>query len=629
MPLLSFQDVDYSVGGPLLLERANWSLEPGERISVIGRNGAGKSTLLKLIAGELQPDDGQIVRQSGLNVGRLPQEVPADLCGPVVDIVTSGCGEMGRLLAEYEHLSTHGAEHASRLQLLHDLIDTGQGWNLQTRVHSVLQRFELDGEAEFAALSGGLKRRVLLARAVLNSPDILLLDEPTNHLDIPAIEWLQDYLVEFPGAVIFVTHDRALLRAVATRIIEIDRGRLTSWPGDYDNYLRRRAEREHAEALADQHFDRKLAEEEVWIRQGIKARRTRNEGRVRALKKMRDQRAQRREVEGRASMQLTEAAQSGRRVILAEQLGYGWNAQTLIQPFDLTLMRGDRLGIVGRNGSGKTTLVRLLLGELQPTEGTVALGTGLEIAYFDQHRSTLREDWTALDNVAEGREYIELDGKRKHVLGYLQDFLFSPERARAPITRLSGGERNRLLLAKLFAKPSNLLVMDEPTNDLDAETLELLEEQLAEYRGTVIMVSHDRAFLDEVVTSLLVIDDQGRVTEWVGGYQDWQRQRPAETAPSKPSAEPKPAAGAGSESKTERRAAKLSYKDQRELDALPARIETLEVEMQSLQSRMSSPDFYRQAADQIVAEQAKATQLQLELDAAYARWEALEAQQNG
>ena len=630
MPLLSFQDVDYSVGGPLLLERACWSLEPGERISVIGRNGAGKSTLLKLVPDELQPDDGQIVRESGLSVGRMPQEVPADLSGPVVDIVTSGCGEMGRWLAEYEHIVAHGAEQATRMQQLHELIEADHGWTLQARVRSLLQRFELDGETEFGELSGGLKRRVLLARAVLKAPDILLLDEPTNHLDIPAIEWLQGYLAEFPGAVIFVTHDRALLRALATRIIEIDRGRLTSWPGDYDNYLRRRAEREHAEALADQHFDRKLAEEEVWIRQGIKARRTRNEGRVRALKKMRDQRAQRREMEGRATMQLSDATQSGRRVALAEQLGYRWGERTLIQPFDLSLMRGDRLGIVGRNGSGKTTLVRLLLGELQPTEGSVTLGTGLEIAYFDQHRVALRDDWSALDNVAEGREFIELDGKRKHVLGYLQDFLFSPERARAPITRFSGGERNRLLLAKLFAKPSNLLVMDEPTNDLDAETLELLEEQLAEYRGTVILVSHDRAFLDEVVTSLLVIDDQGAVSEWVGGYQDWQRQRPA-AAPAliKTTAESKLAPRESTASKPERRSVKLSYKDQRELDALPALIEKLETEMNALQARMSSPDFYRQPAEHIVAEQAKASQLQAELDAAYARWETLEHLQNG
>ncbi|MCK7594749.1 ATP-binding cassette domain-containing protein [Pseudomarimonas salicorniae] len=630
MPLLSFNQVDFSVGGPLLLDKASFSIERGERICVIGRNGAGKSTLLRLIEGEAVPDDGQIVREDGLRVARMRQEVPAGLAGSVFDVVADGAGDLGHALAEYHRVSHAEQVDAAALARLHERIDAVQGWTLESRIEGLLQRLALDGDAAFDALSGGSKRRVMLAQALLGEPDILLLDEPTNHLDIPSIAWLQEFLAGYAGCIVFVTHDRAFLRALATRILEIDRGQVSSWPGDYENYLRRQEERAHAEAQANAEFDRRLAQEEVWIRQGIKARRTRNEGRVRALEAMRRERAQRREKEGQARLRVAEAGASGKRVLRAMEAGKRYDGRWVIQPFDFTLMRGDRVGIVGRNGAGKSTLLRLLLAQEKPDAGSVEHGSGLEIAYFDQQRATLREDWNALDNVAEGSEYVEIGGRRQHVLGYLQDFLFSPERARAPITRLSGGERNRLLLARLFARPSNLLVMDEPTNDLDVETLELLEEQLAAYSGTVLLVSHDRAFLDAVVTGTLAINDAGEVEEFVGGYSDWERQggglgrrhAPPAQASAAAGAESKPAATLPA-STPERR--KLSYKEQRELEQLPSRIETLETELATLQATMSEPQFFRQSGERIAETQARLQALQGELETAYQRWEALES----
>jgi ATP-binding cassette subfamily F protein uup len=471
-----------------------------------------------------------------------------------------------------------------------------------------------------------MKRRVLLARALVLAPDVLLLDEPTNHLDIEAIDWLEKLLLDYPGSIVFVTHDRRFLRALATRIVEIDRGALTSWPGDYANYLRRREERAHAEAQASALFDRKLAEEEVWIRQGIKARRTRNEGRVRALEAMRRERAERRERGGSVRLHEAPAARSGRRVIEADEVGFAFGERTIVRDFSTLIQRGDRVGLIGPNGSGKTTLLRLLLGELAPQSGEVRIGTRLEIAYFDQHRTRLREDLSALDNVAEGAEYIEIDGARKHALGYLQDFLFSPERARAPITALSGGERNRLLLAKLFAKPSNLLVLDEPTNDLDIETLELLEELLGGYRGTLLLVSHDREFLDNVVTSSLVLEGNGRVGEYVGGYSDWLRQRPSahrsdipvDTNPIQREAPQGAATGPATK-------ARLGFNEKRELEALPRQIEILEARIAELGERMQDPAFYRQESAVITAAHDELAAAQAELDAAYERWEALEA----
>ncbi|MGN6521526.1 MAG: ATP-binding cassette domain-containing protein [Dokdonella sp.] len=633
MSLVNLVNVDYSVGGPLLLDGVDLAIERNERICVVGRNGAGKSTLLRLIARELRPDDGELRVQGGVRVAKLAQEVPHDVAGSVFDVVAGALGHLGALLAEYHHLSHHldVAGNTDALARVQARIEAEHGWDLDRRVTLVLERLELPEEAEFSALSGGMKRRVLLARALVLDPDVLLLDEPTNHLDIEAIAWLERLLLDFAGSVVFVTHDRRFLRALATRIVEIDRGALTSWPGDYDNYLRRREERLHAEAQANAQFDKKLAQEEVWIRQGIKARRTRNEGRVRALEAMRRERAQRRELGGNARLQVGTAAASGRRVIEAESVCFAWNGRVIVDGFSTTILRGDRVGLIGANGSGKTTLLKLLLGQLAPQAGEVRLGTNLEIAYFDQHRAHLREDQSALDNVAEGREYIEIGGSRKHALGYLQDFLFSPDRARAPITALSGGERNRLLLAKLFARPSNLLVMDEPTNDLDVETLELLEELLAAYAGTLLLVSHDRDFLDNVVTSTLALEGDGRVGEYVGGYSDWQRQAPKkgteafsrrDTAASGTSAAkmlPSPFSAVAPAKR------KLSYKETRELDELPARIDALEARIAALGEAMQDPGFYQQDSACIVAANNELATLQAELDTAYARWSELDA----
>ncbi|MGN2247495.1 ATP-binding cassette domain-containing protein [Frateuria sp. GZRR35] len=619
MSLIQLQRVDFSIGGPLLLADVDLSIERGERVCVVGRNGEGKSTLMKLIAGELHPDDGEVRVQNGTIVARMAQEVPQSTAGSVFDVVAEGLGDLGHLLARYHHLLAAGDLDALG-EVQHE-IEARQGWDLDRRVNEVIARLELPGETDFAALSGGMKRRVLLAQALVQKPDVLLLDEPTNHLDIEAIDWLEGFLKSFDGSIVFVTHDRSFLRALATRIVEIDRGQLTDWPGDYDNYLRRREERLHAEAQANAHFDRKLAQEEVWIRQGIKARRTRNEGRVRALKAMRRERAERRELSGNAKMTLANAQASGKKVIELDHVHQAYGGRVLIDDLSTTVMRGDRIGIIGPNGAGKSTLLKIMLGELTPERGTVELGTGIQIAYFDQHRVQLDERLNALDNVAQGREYIELGGQRKHVIGYLQDFLFSPERARAPITRLSGGERNRLLLAKLFAQPSNLLVMDEPTNDLDVETLELLEELLTEYQGTLLLVSHDRAFLDNVVSSTLVLEGEGKVGEYVGGYSDWLRQRPAAPAPALAKSAAVPAAPAPAPAAARR---KLNFKEQRELEQLPARIEQLETEIAARTAAMNEPAFFQQDSTAIVQANETIAKLQAELDTAYARWSELE-----
>ena len=626
MSLITLNAVDYGVGGPLLLERVDLTIEPGERIALIGRNGAGKSTLLRLLAGELVPDDGRIHfdggrREGGRRVARLEQEVPVDAAGSVFDVVADGLGELGALLADYHHL-IH-AEHIDTQALAHvqGRIEAVHGWSLDQKVEDTLARLSLDGDADFAALSGGMKRRVLLARALVSAPDLLLLDEPTNHLDIEAIDWLEGFLKGWSGALVFVTHDRRFLRALATRIVEIDRGRVTSWPGDWSNYERRREERLNAEAQENTRFDKLLAQEETWIRQGIKARRTRDEGRVRRLQAMRSERAARREASGNVRLQTAQAGASGRKVIEAQAVTFGFEGRPIVRDFSTVVQRGDRIGLIGPNGSGKTTLLKLLLGQLQPQAGEVKIGTQLQVAYFDQYRAALREDWNALDNVAEGREFIDIGGGSKHVLGYLQDFLFTPERARAPITRLSGGERNRLLLARLFAQPSNLLVMDEPTNDLDVETLELLEEMLADYPGTLLLVSHDRDFLDNVVTSTIVMEGDGRVGEYVGGYTDWLRQRAI--AASAPANSLKSAAAAPAPIAAPAKR-KLGYKETRELEALPARIEALETRMAELTAQMNDPGFYQRDGGAIVAHGDTLAATQAELDAAYARWSQLE-----
>ena len=626
MSLIQLQNVDFSIGGPLLLEHVDLSIERNERVCIVGRNGEGKSTLMKLIAGELHADDGEVRVQNGVVIARMAQEVPQGTEGTVFDVVSEGLGDLGRLLARYHHL-LHEGDFDALGDVQHE-IEAQHGWDLDRRVTEVITKLELPADTDFNALSGGMKRRVLLAQALVRKPDVLLLDEPTNHLDIEAIGWLENFLKQFEGSILFVTHDRSFLRALATRIVEIDRGALTDWPGDYDNYLRRREERLHAEAQANALFDKKLAQEEVWIRQGIKARRTRNEGRVRALKALRNERAERRNLSGNVKMTAANAQASGKKVIDLEHIHQAYDGRVLIDDLSTTIMRGDRIGIIGPNGAGKSTLLKIMLGELKPQRGTAELGTGIQIAYFDQHRLQLNDKLNALDNVAEGREFIELNGARKHIIGYLQDFLFSPERARAPITRLSGGERNRLLLAKLFAQPSNLLVMDEPTNDLDVETLELLEELLTDYQGTLLLVSHDRAFLDNVVSSTLVLEGNGQIGEYVGGYSDWLRQRPSAAAAvaaaaarpgltraDPPTTAPPPAAAPKR---------KLSFKDQRELELLPKRIEELETEITKRGEAMTDPAFFKQDSATITAANEAVAKLQAELEAAYARWSELD-----
>jgi ABC transport system ATP-binding/permease protein len=627
MSLITLQNVDFSVGGPLLLEKVNLTIDTNERICIVGRNGAGKSTLMRLLDGQIKPDDGE-VRGGGIKIAGLAQEVPLALTGNVFDVVAMGLGELGADLAHYHHLIHDAEVDMDALGEVQARIDAGNGWALDQRVEQVISKLELNEEAEFSALSGGMKRRVLLAQALVAAPDVLLLDEPTNHLDIESIAWLEEFLKNYAGTVVFVTHDRQFLRNLATRIIEIDRGQVTSWPGDYENYLRRREERLHAEAQENKLFDKKLAQEEVWIRQGIKARRTRNEGRVTALKAMRNERSQRRELTGNVNLATAEAAKSGKRVFEAKEVNFSFGDKVMVKNFNTVIQRGDKIGLIGPNGSGKTTLLKLLLGDLQPSSGEIKIGTNLEVVFFDQLRSSLRDDWDALDNVSEGQDFIEINGGRKHVMGYLQDFLFSPDRARAPITKLSGGERNRLLLAKLFAKPSNLLVMDEPTNDLDVETLELLEEILADYSGTLILVSHDRAFLDNVVTSTLVMEGNGRVGEYIGGYVDWLRQRPGNTSSSSSSAKPvevvkavltkvEPAAPAKR---------KLSFKEAKELEALPLKIEDFENRIAEMTAQMAEPAFYTKNNALAITEfNTKMAALQVELDATYARWQLLEA----
>ncbi len=532
MTLLSLDSIALSYGLPPLLEDVTFSIDRGERICLIGRNGAGKSTLLRIIAGEAQADGGQVRVVQGVTLAKLAQEIPRGEDATVFEVVAGGLGDLGGLVQEYFRLShglgaSAGEDELAQLARVQQQLEDRNGWEIERRAERVISRLGLDAEARFQCLSGGLQRRVLLARALVIEPDLLLLDEPTNHLDIDSIDWLEGFLLDFPGSLLFVTHDRRFLQRVATRILELDRGRITDWPGDYANYLRRREERLHAEAMAAEQFDRKLAEEEVWIRQGIKARRTRNEGRVRALKALREERRERREQQGTARLRVSETERSGKLVVEAEGVTYGWGDRPVIRDFSTLILRGDKIGVIGPNGVGKSTLLKLLLGDLEPQSGRIQRGTNLQVAYFDQLRAQLDLEKSVQDNVAGGSDQVEVDGASRHILSYLKDFLFTPERARQPVKALSGGERNRLLLAKLFTRPANLLVLDEPTNDLDTETLELLEELLVEFAGTLLLVSHDRAMLDNVVTSTLVFEGDGLVRDYVGGYEDWLRQRPA------------------------------------------------------------------------------------------------------
>ena len=631
MPLLlTAQDLSLAFGWRPLLDHVNFSLESGERVALLGRNGEGKSTLLNVLRGAQMPDDGSLRISEGVRIAYLPQDPPAADARTVREVVRDGLAETAALVERYQTLlAAHDEHDADELARLEAAVAAADGWQLDNRIDGILQRFDLDGAAQMVDLSGGWRRRVWLARVLVARPDVLLLDEPTNHLDMGAIIWLENLLNNFAGAVVFVTHDRAFLEKVANRIWELDRGRLLDVKSDYRRFLRTREEAQHAEAEAQARFDKKLAEEEIWIRQGIKARRTRNEGRVRALKAMRAERAARIERQGKANLQLDAGERSGRQVIVAENLSFAHaGGAPLVQNFSDIIERGEKIGLVGANGVGKTTLLRLLLGELPPTAGYLKHGTKLEVAYFDQLRAQLNPEETLRDSVGAGRDYIETNGQRKHIAAYLQDFLFPPERWRTPVGALSGGERARLLLARLFAQPANVLVLDEPTNDLDIETLELLEEVLADYPGTVLLVSHDRAFLDAVVTRLWVFNrHKGKIEQIVGGFSDWLQQggdiaQLEEAAAPAAKAAEKPAAPAASPA--EKRGNKLSYKYQRELEALPAQIEAAEAEAARLTAAVQEADFYQQPQEAQQAGFAALEAAQQQLDALVERWMQLE-----
>ena len=642
MPLVAVEHVSIAFGHLPLLDDASLQVEPGERVAVIGRNGTGKSTLLQVVHGDLTPDSGSMWKQAGLRTSRLDQDARLSADRPVFDVVAEGLGDLSDLVAAYHHAAVVVADGATpagldRLGRLQHELEERDGWRLEQRVEQVLSHLSLPADIVVDTLSGGWRRRVLLARALVSQPDLLLLDEPTNHLDIDAITWLEAYLADFPGAVLFVTHDRAFLQRLATRIIELDRGRLTSWPGDYATFLRKKEEWLANEAIQQEKFDKRLAEEEAWLRQGIKARRTRNEGRVRALLKMREERAARRAHLGTVRLQVEHADPSGKMVFEAEGVSKAFEGQAVIRNFSARIMRGDRVGVIGPNGTGKTTLLRLLLGELLPDEGEVRQGANVQVAYYDQQREQLDPERTVFDTIGDGNEIVMVAGHPQHVNGYLRDFLFPPERAHSPVKALSGGERNRLLLARLFTRPANVLVLDEPTNDLDLETLELLEAQLVEWPGTLLLVSHDRVFLDNVVTSTLVFEGDGRVGEYVGGYEDWLRVRratdeaaasaasPAGTTADRAVVESRQVSGAATGPARKR----LSYMGQREFDQMPARIEALEAEQQKLHDAVSAPGFYKEPPDTITSRLARLEQLQRELLEAYARWDELDSRTSG
>lgn len=615
--LIILDQVSLAFGLTPLLDQVKLQITKGERVCLIGRNGAGKSSLLKIIEGSQLPDSGSVWRKPHLRIARLTQELPQHIQSTVYEFVAEGLAEMGQTLAAYHNLTqrlTHSHSEADLLALekLQQKIDVHQGWHFEQDIKTILTRLNLDADKRVAELSGGWQRRVALAKALVISPELLLLDEPTNHLDIEAIQWLEDQLMSTNIGLLFITHDRALLKRLATRIIELDRGQLTSWPGDYENFLRRKEELLHAEAQQNAEFDKKLAQEERWIRQGIKARRTRNEGRVRALEALRLERQQRIEVEGKANFNLNEAVKSGRLVIEAKNITQCYQDQRVIDDFSIRIMRGDRIGLIGPNGVGKSTLLNILLGNLAPQQGSVNQGTQLQIAYFDQMREALNPEKTVMDNVAQGSDFIEIGGKKRHIISYLGDFLFTAERAMTPVRALSGGECNRLLLARLFTQPANLLVLDEPTNDLDIETLELLEELLANFAGTLLIVSHDRMFLDNVVTSALVFLGDGKIVEHVGGYVQPEKIKTVKEVKEKTNKE-----------KSSSSLRKLSYKEQRELADLPHKIEQLEREQQALQQLTADPEFYKQTQENITMTLSKMKQIEMDLEKSYQRWSEL------
>jgi len=631
--VLTLESVQLAFGMQPLLDGAELRIERGERISLLGRNGEGKSTLLRLITGELAPDAGLVSVPDGVRVAVLPQELPEIRNRTAYNVVADAFPETARLLDEFQGLSMSAGDDndLSRLQAVQERLEELDGWRFDQRIRTTLEQYRIPPDVSLDTLSGGWQRRVLLAKAMVTEPDLLLLDEPTNHLDVPAIRWLETALAQFSGAVLFVSHDRAFIRAMATRIIELDRGRLSSWPGNYDRYLEAKEKAIADEERQRAEFDKKLAQEEQWIRQGVKARRTRNQGRVKHLQAMREERRERRERSGKARIQVEDAGRSGKLIAEAIGAGFAYEAdKPLIQDLELTLMRGDKIGLIGENGSGKTTLLRLLLGELEPTSGEIKRGTRQEVAYFDQLRGQLDPEKTALDNLSEGREFIEVNGRSRHIMGYLQEFLFTPDRARTQVRVLSGGERARLLLAKLFSQPANILVLDEPTNDLDVDTLELLEAQLVEFPGTVILISHDREFLDHVAGSVFFLDGEGGVHETIGGFSDWRREGglfPTEQ-PAGRSSRSGPASGIAERSSGDKPAApstnKMSYKYKRELEQLPERIRALEQAIEDLNARISAPDFYQGDPEAVQQVLDSLSRTQGDLETAMERWVELE-----
>jgi len=635
VPLLTLDAISLAFGMQPLLDQATMNVEQGERICLIGRNGEGKSTLLRIVSGEIQPDGGVVRLDDGAVLSLLPQNLPVDDPRTAYEVVAGAFPETGKLLSEFHHLTQFTDEQSlDRLMKVQERIEDLNGWSLDQKVSDILAQYSIDPDQTLNTLSGGWQRRVLLASALVTDPNILLLDEPTNHLDVPAIAWLEDALTQFRGAILFVSHDRAFIRRMATRVVELDRGHLVSFAASYDRYLELKEKALEEEDRQNALFDKRLKQEEVWIRQGIKARRTRNMGRVRALKAMREERLQRRERGGTASFSVEDAARSGKLVVEARNASFGYDSSDpIVKNMTMTVLRGDKIGLVGENGTGKTTLVRLMLGGLAATEGEIRLGTNLQVAYFDQLRGALDLDRNALDNLSEGREFIEINGQSKHVLGYLQEFLFSPERARSPVRVFSGGERARLLLAKLFSKPANILVLDEPTNDLDVETLELLEARLVDFAGTVIVISHDREFLDNVVADTVFLDGSGKVREFVGGYSDWRRQggrfptEAGERVPKNNKAPAKPVQQSGPQSKKPK-ANKLSYKIKLELEELPKNIEALEAEVERLQGQIGAPEFYSGAADDVSATLDEMSETQRQLDSLMERWMELEERAN-